>query len=101
MAQKGPKRQKGLIFFHATNPHIKPKKCALLNLIQPSGWRDTAGDTNTNKKLKNIENNSKMPYLFLISTKLDSKSGQIKGLDVTFQRHSINKIFDIIKYLKN
>ena len=30
-----------------------------------------------------------------------SKSGQIKGLDVTFQMHSIAKIFDIVKYLKN
>ena len=45
---------------------------------------DTAGDTNANKKLKNIENNSKMPYLSFISMKLDSKSGQIKGLDVIF-----------------
>ena len=34
-------------------------------------------------------------------TKLDSKGGQIKGLDVTFQMHIIAKIFDIIKYLKN
>ena len=42
-----------------------------------------------------------MPYLHFISTKLDSKSGQIKGLDVTFQMHSIAKIFDIVKYLKN
>ena len=33
--------------------------------------------------------------------KLDSKSGQIKGLDVTFQMNSIAKIFDFIKYLKN
>ena len=42
-----------------------------------------------------------MPYLQFISTKLDSKSGQIKGLDVTFQMHSIAKIFEIINYLKN
>ena len=33
--------------------------------------------------------------------KLDSKSGQIEGLDVTFQMHSKAKIFDIVKYLKN
>ena len=45
--------------------------------------------TNANKKLKNIENDLKMPYLSFISTKLDSKSGQIKGLDVTFYMHSI------------
>ena len=57
---------------------------ALLNWILSSGWKDTSCDTNANKKLKNIENNLKMPYLHLISTKLDSKSGQIKGLDVTF-----------------
>ena len=42
-----------------------------------------------------------MPYLHFISTKLDPKRGQIKGLDVTFQMHSIAKIFDIIMYLKN
>ena len=42
-----------------------------------------------------------MPYLHFIETKLDSKSGKIKGLDVTFQMHIIAKIFDIIKYLKN
>ena len=42
-----------------------------------------------------------MPYLHFISTKLDSKVGQIKGLDVTFQMHVVAKIFDIIKYLKN
>ena len=42
-----------------------------------------------------------MPYLHFISTKLDSKSGQMKGLDVTFQMHSITKTFDIVKYLKN
>ena len=34
-------------------------------------------------------------------TKLDSKGGQIKGFDVTFQMHIVAKIFDIIKYLKN
>ena len=66
-----------------------------------SGWKDTACDTNANKKLKNIENNLKMPYLYFISTKLDSKSGQSKSLDVTFRMHSIAKIFDIVKYLKN
>ena len=42
-----------------------------------------------------------MPYLHFISTKLDSKGGQIKGLDFTFQTHSIAKIFDIVKYLEN
>ena len=42
-----------------------------------------------------------MPYLYFISTKLDSKSSQIEGLDVTFQMHSIAKYFDIVKYLKN
>ena len=31
----------------------------------------------------------------------DSKGGQIKGLDITFQMHSIAKIFDNVKYLKN
>ena len=34
-----------------------------------------------------------MPYLSLISTKLYSKSGQIEGLDVTFQMHIIAKIY--------
>ena len=42
-----------------------------------------------------------MLYLHFIQTKLDSKGGQIKGLDITFQMHSIAKIFDIVKYLKN
>ena len=42
-----------------------------------------------------------MPYLHFISTKLDSKSSQIKGLDVIFQMHSTAKTFDIVKYLKN
>ena len=42
-----------------------------------------------------------MPYLHFISTKLDSKRNKIKDLDVTFQMHSINKIFDIVKFLKN
>ena len=42
-----------------------------------------------------------MPYFHFIQTKLDSKAGQIKGLDVTFQMHGIVKNFDIIKYLKN
>ena len=42
-----------------------------------------------------------MPYLHFISTKLDSKSGQIECLDITFQMHSIAKIFGIVKYLKN
>ena len=54
MAQKGPKKQKGPILFHAINPKNKRKKWALLNLILPSGWKDTAGDTYANKKLKNI-----------------------------------------------
>ena len=42
-----------------------------------------------------------MPYLHFISTELDSKSSQINNLDVTFQMHSITKIFDIVEYLKN
>ena len=62
---------------------------------------DTACDTNANKKLKNIEKNLKMPYLYFISTKLDPKSGQIKGLDVTFQMHNTAIIFYIVKQLKN
>ena len=37
-----------------------------------------------------------MPYLHFISTELDSKSGKITGLDVTFQMHSIAKIFDTV-----
>ena len=41
-----------------------------------------------------------MPCIYFISTKLDSKSGQIKGFDVTFRMHSIAKIFDIVKYLR-
>ena len=73
----------------------------MLTQILCSGWEDTACDTHVNKKLKNIENNLKMPYLHFISTKLDSKRGQIEGLDVTFQMHSIAEIFDIVKYLKN
>ena len=73
----------------------------MINWILSSGWKDTACDTNANKKLKNIEKNLKMPYLYFISTKLDSKSSQIEGLDVTFQMHSVAKIFDIVKYLKN
>ena len=42
-----------------------------------------------------------MPYLHFISTKLDSKSGQIIDLHVIFERHSITKIFNIDKNLKN
>ena len=42
-----------------------------------------------------------MPYLSFISTEYDSKSGKIKGLDVTFQMNIIAKIYDIIKYFKN
>ena len=42
-----------------------------------------------------------MPYLYFISTKIDSKSGDLKGLDITFQIHGTAKIFDIVKYLKN
>ena len=34
-------------------------------------------------------------------TKLDSKGGQTKDFDVTFQMHIIAKIFDIVKCLKN
>ena len=64
-------------------------------------WKDSACHTHANKKMKNIENILKMPYLHFISTKLDSKSGEIKGLDVTFQMHSIAKIFVIVEYLKN
>ena len=81
MAQKGKKTQ---FFSHATNPQKNQKKLALLNWLLSSGWNDTACDTHANKKLKNIENNLKMPYLHFITTKLDSKSGKIKGLDVTF-----------------
>ena len=95
MAQKGP------IFFQGTNPQNKTKKSALLNWILSSGWKDTACDTNANKKLKNIKNNLKMSYLYFILTKLDSKSDKIKGLDITFQIHGTAKIFDIVKYLKN
>ena len=65
------------------------------------GWKDTAGDTNANKKLKNNENSLEMPYLSFISTESDSESGQIKGLGFTFQMHSTAKISDIVKYLKN
>ena len=72
----------------------------MLNLILYSGWKDTACDTRANKKLKNIENNLKMPYLHFITTKSDLKSGQIKSFDVTFQMHSNAKTFDIVKYLK-
>ena len=32
--------------------------------------------------MKNIEKNLKIPYLYFISTKLDSKSAQIKGLEL-------------------
>ena len=73
----------------------------MLNWILSSGLKDTACDTHADKKLKNIEKNLKIPYLYFISTKLDSKSGQSKSLDVTFQMHNIAKIFDIVKYLKN
>ena len=37
----------------------------------------------------------------MYNTCSDSKGGQIKGLDVTFQTQIIAKIFDIIKYLRN
>ena len=37
-----------------------------------------------------------MLYLHFIQTKLDSKGGQIKGLDFIFQMHSVAKIFVII-----
>ena len=60
---------------------------------------------NTSLLFSNLRNAYKLfkqfKYLHYISTTLDSKSGQIKGLDVTFQMHSIAKIFDIVKYLKN
>ena len=42
-----------------------------------------------------------MPYIYFISTKLDSKSVQIEDLDVTLQMHSTAEIFDIVTYLKN
>ena len=101
MARKGPKKQKGAFFFPRSILKTIQKKWPLLNWILSSGWKDKACDTYANKKLKNIENNLKMPYLYFIPTKLDSKSSQIKGLDVTFQMHSIAKTFDIVKYLKN
>ena len=41
-----------------------------------------------------------MLYLHFIQTKLDSKGGQMKGLELTLQMHIIAKIIDIIKYLK-
>ena len=40
-------------------------------------------------------------YIPMYNTCSDSKGGQIKGLDVTFQMHSTAKLFDIVKYLKN
>ena len=102
MAQKGPKKAKRPNFFF---PRLilksKQKKFALLYWILSRGWKDTACETHANKKFKNIKNDLKMPYLYFISTKLDSKSGQIKGFDVSFQMHSIARIFDIVKYLKN
>ena len=101
MAQKGPKRQKDPIFLTRQILKIKRKEWVLLNLILFSGWKDIACDTHANKKLKNIENNLKMPYLHYISTTLDSKSVQIKALDVTFQMHSTAIFFDMVKYLKN
>ena len=61
MAQKDPKRQKDPIFFRRTFHKTKRKKLALLNLILYSGWKDEACDTRANKKLKNNENNLKMP----------------------------------------
>ena len=62
MARKGPKRQKGKIFFSRDQSSKQnDKKWALLNRILSSGWKDTAGDANANKKLKNVENNLKMP----------------------------------------
>ena len=100
MGQKGQKKHKGLIFFHATNPQNRTKKMNFAKSNYVQCWKDTAYHTHANKKLNNIENNLKMPYLHFISTKLDSKSGQIKGLDVTFQMHYIAKIFDMVKYLK-
>ena len=84
MAQKGPKRQRGPIFFTKIILKTKWKNWAFLNWILSRGRKDTAGDTNANKKLKNIENNSRMPYHSFISTELDLKSNDIEGLDVTF-----------------
>ena len=98
MPKKGKKAQ---LFPGASSSKQNEKKWALLNQILSSDWKDTAWDTNANKKLKNIENNLKMPYPYFISTKFDSKSGQIKGLDVTLGMHSITKTFDIVQYLKN
>ena len=77
---------------------MKKMNIAQLNAVQ---WLKIACDTNANKKLKNIKNNLKMPYVYFISTKLDSKSGQIEGLDFKFKMHSVAKICDIVKYLKN
>ena len=99
MAQKIKKAQ---IFFLGEQSLIQienNKPCK--NWILSSGLKDTACHTHANKKLKNIEKSLKMIYVYFIWTKLDSKSCQIKGLDVTFQMHRIAKIFDIVKYLEN
>ena len=102
MAQKGPKWQKGPDSFSGKQfSKQNKKKWALLKWILSSGWKDTACNTHANKKLKNIVNNLKMTYLHFITSKLDSKNGQDEGPDVTFQMHSIAKIFDIVEYLKN
>ena len=100
MTQKGPKGKKAQFLFHAINPKNKMKKMSIAKL-NSSGWKDTACHRRANKKLNNIEKRSKMPYVHFIWTKLDSKSGQIKGLDVTFQMHGIARIFDFVKSLKN
>ena len=79
----------------------KRKKWALLNWVLSSGGGDASFDTQANKKLENIENNFEVSYVSFISTKLDSKKGQIKGLDITFQMRSIAIISNIVEYLKN
>ena len=67
--------QKGPIFFHANNPQYKTKKMSITKSNSVQWLGRYSCDTNANKKLENIENNSKMPYLSFISTRLDSKSG--------------------------
>ena len=101
MTQKGPKGKKTQFFFSRDSPQNIMKKMSIAKFNSIQCWKDTAYHTHANRKLNNIENNLKMRYLHFISTKLDSKSGQIEGLDVIFQMHSIVTIFDIVKYLKN
>ena len=59
---KRPKKAKRLNFFSGEQSTKQNEtKLALLILILYSGWKDEACDTNANQKLKNIENNLKMP----------------------------------------